>query len=258
MSSISVIILTKNEQENIGNCIKSASWADEVIVYDSNSTDNTAKTATELGATVITDPLWEGYGPQRIKAQKHANSDWVFMLDADEVITDALKLEIQKKLKLNNTSVIYAVPRLSYCFGRFIRHSGWYPDFVHRLYPKDKTRYNNAMVHEKLQIPDTMQVEELSSDLLHYTYKDMNHYLVKSANYAAIWAKDKHSKGKTTNLTTAVLHGTGCFIKMYIIRAGFLDGKQGFLLALLSAHSTFVKYADLWSYQYKNNKGHCE
>ncbi len=252
MSSVSVIILTKNEQENIGNCIKSASWADEIIVYDSNSTDDTAKIATGLGATVIADPVWEGYGPQRIKAQKHANSDWVFMLDADEVITDALKLEIQQKLKLNNTSVIYAVPRLSYCFGRFIRHSGWYPDFVHRLYPKDKTRYNDAMVHEKLQIPDTMQVEKLGSDLLHYTYKDMNHYLVKSANYAAIWAKDKHSKGKTTNLTTAVLHGTGCFIKMYIIRAGFLDGKQGFLLALLSAHSTFVKYADLWTYQHKN------
>ncbi|VAW98032.1 Lipopolysaccharide biosynthesis glycosyltransferase [hydrothermal vent metagenome] len=253
MSSLSIIILTKNEQENISNCIESARWADEVIVYDSGSMDNTAKIATDLDATVIIDPIWEGYGSQRIKAQKHANSNWIFMLDADEIITDALKSEIQQKIKLNNTSIIYAVPRLSYCFGRFIRHSGWYPDFVHRLYPKNKTCYNDAMVHEKLQIPSSMQVDKLTSDLQHYTYKDMHHYLTKSAHYAEIWAKDKHSKGKTTNLTTAVLHGIGCFIKMYIIRTGFLDGKQGFLLALLSAHSTFVKYADLWSYQYKNN-----
>jgi len=252
MSNLSIIILTKNEQANITECLKSASWADEIIIYDSGSTDNTQKIAEQTGATVIEDLDWQGYGLHRIKAQQHATCDWVMMLDADERITDELKLEIQEKLKLNNTKVVYAVPRLSYCFGRFIRHSGWYPDFVYRLYPRKKTSYNDAMVHEKLQIPDTMHVEKCHSDLLHYTYKDINHYLVKSANYAAIWSMDKYSKGKTTNLTTAILHGIGCFIKMYIIRIGFLDGKQGLLLALLSAHSTFVKYADLWSRQYKN------
>jgi (heptosyl)LPS beta-1,4-glucosyltransferase len=176
------------------------------------------------------------------------------MLDADEIITSDLKVEIQEKLILNNTATIYAIPRLSFCFGRFIHHSGWYPDYVYRLYPKEKTQYNESMVHEKLEIPESMHIENLSSDLLHYTYKDMNHYLVKSAHYAAIWAKEKDARGKTTNLTTAVLHGVGCFVKMYIIRSGFLDGKQGFLLALLSAHSTFVKYADLWELQFKKKE----
>ncbi|MFV1985268.1 MAG: glycosyltransferase family 2 protein [Thiohalomonadales bacterium] len=252
MSSLSVIILTKNEQDNIAACIESAKWADEIILYDSDSTDDTAKIAESFGVTVVVDSVWEGYGKQRIKAQQHAKSEWVLMLDADEIITEALVKEIQGKLKINDTSIVYAVPRLSYCFGRFIRYSGWYPDYVYRLYPREKTQYNDSVVHEKLKIPEAMKIEKLRNDLLHYTYKDINHYLVKSAHYAAIWAKDKNERGKTTSLTTAVLHGIGCFVKMYILRIGFLDGKQGFLLALLSAHSTFVKYADLWVLQFKN------
>ncbi len=250
MATLSIIILTKNEQDNIIACIESAKWATEIIVYDSDSTDDTGKLAKEMGAKVVVDPVWEGYGMQRIKAQKQASCDWVLMLDADEIITDILKTEIQDKLKINNTSIVYAIARLSFCFGRFIRHSGWYPDYVYRLYPRDKTQYNDAMVHEKLTIPSDMTIEKCKGDLLHYTYKDMNHYLVKSAHYAAIWAQDKKLSGKKTNLTTAVLHGIGCFVKMYLLRLGFLDGKQGFLLALLSAHSTFVKYADLWSSQF--------
>jgi len=248
MSTVSIIILTKNEEHNISDCIKSANWANEIIVYDSCSTDKTRGIAENLGANVIEDSVWDGYGKQRIKAQQHAKSDWILMLDADERITDELQLEIQEKIRLNNTNVVYAIPRLSFCFGRFIRHSGWYPDYVYRLYPRDKTSYNDAMLHEKLCIPKTMHIEKCHFDLLHFTYKDINHYLVKSAHYAAIWAKDKHNSGKNTNLTVASLHGLGCFVKMYIIRRGFLDGKQGLLLALLSAHSTFVKYADLWTY----------
>lgn len=252
MTKLSIIILTKNEQENIKNCIESALWANEIILFDSGSTDNTQKIAEDLGVIFIQDLEWQGFGQHRIKAQQHATCDWVMMLDADERITNELKLEIQKNLELNNTNIIYAVPRLSYCFGRFIRHSGWYPDYVYRLYPRTKTAYNDAKVHEKLLIPKSMQVEKCHSGLLHFTYKDMNHYLVKSAHYAAIWAKEKHAAGKTTNLTIAVLHGIGCFIKMYCLRLGFLDGKQGFLLALLSGHSTFVKYADLWTLQLKS------
>jgi (heptosyl)LPS beta-1,4-glucosyltransferase len=101
-------------------------------------------------------------------------------------------------------------------------------------------------VHEKLEYPDSMTEKKLSGDLLHYTYRDLEHYLVKSAHYAAEWAKQRHARGKRSSLLQGLIHGVGCFIKMYIVRAGFLDGKQGFLLAVLSAHSTFVKYADLW------------
>jgi (heptosyl)LPS beta-1,4-glucosyltransferase len=142
---------------------------------------------------------------------------------------------------------VYALGRLSYCFGRFIRHGGWYPDYVIRLYPRDKASYGDERVHEKLHFDDTMQPERLKGDLLHYTYRDMEHYLVKSAAYAAAWAETRYAKGKRTTLFTGFMHGLGCFLRMYVFRLGFLDGRQGLLLATLSAHSTFVKYADLWN-----------
>jgi len=139
------------------------------------------------------------------------------------------------------------VPILPWCFGRFIRHSGWYPEHKIRLYPRMKARYGDDRVHEKLILDEGMQKQYLKGDLLHFTYRDMKHYLVKSANYADEWAQERQQKGRKASLFQALIHGAGCFIKMYLVKRGFLDGPQGFLLAVLSAHSTFVKYADLWS-----------
>ncbi len=154
--------------------------------------------------------------------------------------------EIKVAVSENDQTKVYALPRLSHCFGRFIRHSGWYPDYVVRLYPRESAQYSDARVHEKLDYPGTMQCVKLKHDMLHYTYRDLEHYLVKSAKYAAEWAEQNQQKGKRTSITQGVLHGLGCFVRMYLLRAGFLDGRQGLLLALLSAHSTFVKYSDLW------------
>jgi (heptosyl)LPS beta-1,4-glucosyltransferase len=135
---------------------------------------------------------------------------------------------------------------LSWVFGRFIRHSGWYPDRVVRLYATAQTSYTTAPVHEQVIVPAGCTVKTLDGDLLHYTYRDLQHYLVKSAQYADLWAAERKKRGKTSSLTQGTLHALGCFLKMYLLKAGFLDGKQGLLLALLSAHSTFAKYADLW------------
>ena len=130
-------------------------------------------------------------------------------------------------------------------FWSLLRHSGWYYSHV-RVYPRTYTQYDDALVHEKIIRPAGAKIRVLDGDLLHYSYRDLTHYLVKSAHYAKAWADTREAKGKQSSLGQGVIHALGCFVKMYLLKRGFLDGKQGFLIALLSAHSTFVKYADLW------------
>jgi len=245
MSSLSVIVLTCNVEDTLAECLQSAAFADELIVFDSGSTDSTLQIATDNGAKIVQQNDWPGFGRQRQLAQQHACKEWVLMLDADEVITPALRQSIEQAIQQAPDS-LYALARLSWCFGRFIRHSGWYPDWCQRLYPRAKAQFNDALVHEKLEYSSELQLKKLHGDLLHYTYRDLNHYLVKSAHYAKAWADQRQQRGKTASLSQAFLHAIGCFIKMYLLRAGFLDGRAGLLLALLSAHSTYVKYADLW------------
>ena len=243
---LSAVLIVKNEGELLGACLEKLRWADEIIVLDSGSSDNTLDVARQFTSHVYVDADWQGFGVQRQRAQAKANGDWILMVDADEHVTDELKHAIQQVVMQNDQAKVYEVPRLSWCFGGFIRHSGWYPDYNVRLYPKQVGHYGSERVHEKLNYAKAVEVMRLKGDLLHYTYRDLEHYLVKSAQYAKEWAKQRAGQGKSTNLISGVLHGMGCFVKMYLLRAGFLDGRQGFLLAVLSAHSTFVKYADLW------------
>jgi (heptosyl)LPS beta-1,4-glucosyltransferase len=192
------------------------------------------------------DRHWGGYGRQRQKAQTEATSDWIVMVDADERVTPELAKSIKEAVTADDRNKVYALPRLSWCFGRYIRHSGWYPDWVTRLYPRERGHYSDDLVHERLVYQAGTRVERLRGNLLHYTYRDLNHYLVKSANYAQSWADQRQASGKKGSIIEGLLHGVACFLRMYIVQAGFLDGRAGFLLAVLSTHSTFVKYADLW------------
>ena len=250
-ATISAVLIIKNEAESLRACLDSVTWCDEIVVMDSGSQDDSLKIAAEFTDKIFTETNWQGFGVQRQRAQAKVSTDWIFMIDADERVSPELKASIQAVVSENDQNRVYEIPRLSWVFGRFIRHSGWYPDYVTRLYPTCKGRYGDDKVHEKVYCDNGMQVKPLSGDLLHYTYKDMQHYLIKSANYAAAWADQREARDKRASLLQAIIHGIGCFIKMYLIRAGFLDGRQGFLLALLSAHSTFVKYADLWSRRQK-------
>jgi (heptosyl)LPS beta-1,4-glucosyltransferase len=252
MSTLSAVLIVKDEAENLPDCLESVRWADEIVVVDAGSRDDTQAIARRYTENVYSETDWQGFGVQRQRAQQRATGDWVFMIDADERVTPELKSSIQKAVAQNDQKRVYAVPRLSWVFGRFIRHSGWYPDHVIRLYPRNRAGYGDERVHEKLHYGDDMQLANLHGDLIHYTYRDLEHYLVKSAQYAAEWARQRESRGKRGSLLEGLLHGIGCFIKMYLVRAGFLDGKQGFLLAVLSAHSTFAKYADLWVRQNSN------
>lgn len=246
MPSVSAVLIVKDEEAGIADCLEKLQWADEIIVYDAGSSDNTLEIARRFTSHVYTDADWQGYGVQRQRAQDKAGGDWILMVDADEHVTPELRASIQAAVRGNDQNIVYAIARLSWCFGRFIRHSGWYPDYVVRLYPRNRAQYGDEQVHEKLHYSAEMRLQTLRGDLLHYTYRDLEHYLVKSARYAAAWAEQRRQRGKRSSIMQGILHGLGCFLKMYVIRLGFLDGRQGLLLALLSGHSTFAKYADLW------------
>ncbi|MBA8780100.1 MULTISPECIES: glycosyltransferase [Aeromonas] len=245
--TLAAVLIVKNEADNLRACLASLEdLVDEIVVLDSGSQDDTPAIAAEFGARFFVNTAWPGFGRQRRLAQSHVQSDWVLWLDADERLTPELRSAIQGVMANPASDTIYSIPRLSWVFGRFIRHSGWYPDRVLRLYPKALTGYNEALVHEKVEVRANMKIVNLQGDLLHYTYRDLEHYLVKSAGYARAWADQRTARGKKGSLGQGLVHAVGCFLKMYLLKAGFLDGKQGLLLAILSAHSTFVKYADLW------------
>jgi (heptosyl)LPS beta-1,4-glucosyltransferase len=245
--TLAVALIVKNEAKNLEACLNTvANWVDEIVVLDSGSTDKTEQVARKYTEKFHVNKDWPGFGPQRRLAQEYVESDFVLWLDADERITDELKISIQQAVEKNEPNTLYSICRLSWVFGRYIRHCGWYPDRVVRLYPTQLTQYDDSLVHEKVEISTDMNVKELSGDAIHYTYNDLHHYLVKSAGYAQAWAEQREKRGKKSSILEGMLHAVACFLKMYVFKAGFLDGKQGFLLSVLSAHSTLVKYADLW------------
>lgn len=248
MPTLSVAMIVKNEAQDLAACLDTVKgWVDEIVILDSGSTDETAQIAEQYGAKFYVNTDWQGFGKQRQLAQQYVTSDYVLWLDADERVTPELKQSILQAVKNDEQNAVYKIGRLSKVFGRQIRHSGWYPDYVVRLYRTTFAKYGDELVHEKVHFPKDANVKKLTGDLLHFTYKDVHHYLVKSASYAQAWSIQKAKAGKKASLFDGVTHALGCFVKMYLLKAGFLDGKQGFLLAILSAHSTFVKYADLWN-----------
>jgi len=245
-ASIAAVIITKNEQDSLRDCLESLRWVDEIIIVDSGSTDNTETIAREYTEHFYVNAEWPGFGKQKQLAQSYAKSDWILAVDADERIDDTLRENILTMLENPPENTVYNLNELTWVFGRFLKHSGWYYRHV-RLYPNKLTKYNDNLVHESVIIPSGCQVAELDGDILHYSYQNLNHYLVKSAGYAKAWADQRQARGKKASLSQGIIHALGCFLKMYLLKRGFLDGKQGFLIAVLSAHSTFVKYADLWA-----------
>lgn len=245
-ASIAAVIITKNEQDSLRDCLESLRWVDEIIIVDSGSTDNTETIAKEYTEHFYVNAEWPGFGKQKQLAQSYATSDWILAIDADERIDDTLRENILTMLENPPENTVYNLNELTWVFGRFLKHSGWYYRHV-RLYPNKLTKYNDNLVHESVIIPSGCQVAELDGDILHYSYQNLNHYLVKSAGYAKAWADQRQARGKKASLSQGIIHALGCFLKMYLLKCGFLDGKQGFLIAVLSAHSTFVKYADLWA-----------
>ena len=242
MKTISIIIIVKNGEEFIERALKSSVWANEIIVLDSGSTDRTLEIAKKYTNNIHKSSSWPGFGKQRQNAQKLSTSDWIFMLDADEEISEDLQKSVKKII--NKEPKIYQINRLSKAFGCEVRHSGWFPDWINRIYPNNLTTYNDALVHETLIIPENHKPLKISGILYHDTYKSMKDYYQKMSLYIDAWSTQNVSK-KTGGLFIGILRGYWAFIKMYFIKLGFLDGAIGFTLALLRYETTVMKYVDL-------------
>ncbi|CAI1210030.1 putative glycosyl transferase [Serratia quinivorans] len=244
--SLSVVIIAKNEAGLLPDCLQSVAWADEIVMLDSGSQDDSVAVAESLGAKVFTHVDWQGFGKQRQLAQSYASHDYILMIDADERVTPELRQSIEQTLTAPDDNQVYSCARRNLFLGRFMRHSGWYPDRVNRLYANQRYRYNDNLVHESLNT-NGAKVVPLNGDLLHLTCRDFFAFQRKQLRYAEEWANQRHQAGKRCGYLSILTHTLGAFCKTWLLRAGFLDGKQGLLLAVVNAQYTFNKYAALWA-----------
>ncbi|BBJ00628.1 glycosyl transferase family 2 [Ferrigenium kumadai] len=242
MARLSVILITKNEAANIRACLDSVAWADEIIVVDSGSTDGTTAIARDFTQHVY-EHDWPGFGPQKNRALDYATGEWVLSLDADERVTPELRAEITAVLASPRAEG-YRIPRLSSFCGRFMHHSGWRPDYVLRLFRRDKGRFSDALVHEAVQVHG--RVEDLKHDLLHFSYRDFDDVLAKLNGYSSAGSEMLQRRGKRGGLASALFHGLWAFIRTYFLRAGFLDGREGFMVAIMNAENSYYRYIKLW------------
>lgn len=240
---VAAIVITRNEAPVIGRCLESVRWADEIILLDSGSTDRTVEIAQARGARVVATPDWPGPGPQRNRAIDQASADWILALDADEWVTPELRDEILAAVRAPGDRVGYRIPRLSSYCGRRMRHSGWWPDYVSRLFRRGRARFGGGIVHDHL-VPDG-PLGKLGNPLLHEAITDLDDMLLKLNSYSTWGAQMLHERGRRAGLGTALGHGLWTFLKTYLLRAGFLDGREGFMLAVSNAEGAYYKYLKL-------------
>ena len=242
MIEISAVIITRNEERRLERALHSLAVADEIVVVDSGSTDGTLDIAREFTGSVHVHADWPGFGRQKNRALDYASGDWVLSLDADERVTPELRDEIEAVLARPQASG-YEIPRLSSFCGRFMRHSGWYPDYVLRLFRRGSGRFNDAPVHEAVRLEG--KAARLKTPLLHYSYRDFDDVLDKLNRYSSAAAAVQQQRGKRGGLANAVGHGLWSFMRTYFLRAGFLDGREGFMLAVLNAEHSYYRYLKL-------------
>ena len=240
---LSVIIITKNESANIKECLDSVRFATQVIIVDSGSEDETCLVASEHGATVIQRTDWRGFGTQKNRALEAADGEWILSIDADERIPLQLQSEILYAIETGQHTA-YAIPRLSSFCGTFIHHCGWYPDAIVRLFRRDAARFSDDQVHEKV-IVSRGRIGRLQTPMIHYSYRSDSDYLRKLQQYSELGAQQAFAAGKRATLKKAIGHAFAAFIRTYIFKLGFLDGRAGLMVAISSAESSYHKYIKL-------------
>jgi glycosyltransferase involved in cell wall biosynthesis len=243
MNRLSIAIITKNEEKNIARCLESVQWADEIVVVDSGSTDETVKICKKYNC-IIYNSEWLGFGKTKQFAIDKCTNNWVFSLDADEIVTPGLKIKIEKLLE-EPAFYGYRIKRSSYYLGKMIQHCGWNKDYTLRLFDKSKGKFNQKIVHESVEITDG-KIGKMEELILHYTYPKVQNHISKMTIYAQLGAEQDFAKGKKSTISKAVFSGIYKFVKMFILQKGFLDGKYGFLLSYNSAFGVFLKYLYLW------------
>ncbi len=241
-SSLSVIIITKNAEADIERCLQSVQWADEIIVVDSGSHDNTVALCQKYSSQVfVTD--WPGFGPQKNRALSKASCDWVLSIDADEWVTSELEFEIKTAISAT-TPLAYEIPRLSKFCGRWMRHGAWRNDQVLRLFKREQAQFSHDLVHEKIIFSG--KIGKLQHPLLHEPFKSLEEVINKMNHYSSSSAKQRAVKKQPSSLLKALWHGFWTFSKCYFLKAGFLDGREGFILAVSNAEGSYYRYLKLF------------
>jgi len=242
MKKLSVAIITKNEEANIRACLESVRWADDVVVVDSGSTDQTLKICAEFPVRIFAEE-WQGFARQKNSAIAKTRHEWVLSLDADERVTGGLQEEIAKVLESNSPLDGYFVGRKNFFLGRWIKHCGWHPDFNLRLFQKERGLFEEREVHERVMVQG--QVGYLKEPLEHYTYRTLSDFILRLDRYSSLAAREMRREGRRFRRSDLWLRPPFTFLQMYLLRAGFLEGYFGFLLSVLYSFYTFAKYSKL-------------
>jgi glycosyltransferase involved in cell wall biosynthesis len=237
---VTVTVITLNEAAHIAAALASVAWADEIVVVDSGSVDDTVSLARAAGARVEVRP-WPGYSAQKNDAASLASNDWILSLDADERVTPGLADEIQARLASEPPRRGYRIPRVSHYLGRWIRGTDWYPDYQLRLYDRRAGRWNGRLVHESVSLEGEPGL--LTHDLQHFPYRDISHHLATIDRYTTLAADQMRADGRFPSIAAVGLHPPFAFLRNYVLRRGFLNGSAGFIVSALNSYYVFLKLA---------------
>jgi glycosyltransferase involved in cell wall biosynthesis len=242
MEKLTVTIITKDEESNIGRCLESVKWADEIVVIDSGSRDKTLEICRRYGCRII-ETEWLGFGPTKQLGVKAASNDWILSIDADEELTVSLIKKIMEVLASKDIHKGYCIKRNSFYLGRMIKFC-WGRDFPLRLFNRNYGNFDEKSVHESVQME--IEVGKIKEPMLHYTYPTIESHVKKINLYSSLGAVQSYEKGKRSSIPKALLRGVYFFIEMYFFRLGFLDGKEGLVLSVVSSYGATYKYLKLW------------
>ena len=237
---ISVIIITKNSQLSIKKTLESVTWANEIIVIDSNSSDDTVKICRSFHAVVKKSLNWPGFGAQKNKALSLAKNRWILSIDSDEVVSKNLANEIRRIVRLNPKGSAFNIERINFFCNQQVKYSGWQNDYVIRLFPKKGSAFTKDQVHEKIIFEGSLH--KIYGPILHYSYRNLDDVTDKIHRYSSAAARDLLYSEKKITLRSALYHSFWAFFKTYFVRFGFLDGKIGLIIAFMNMETTFYKY----------------
>ena len=241
-TTLGVAIITKNAAPRLAECLSAVAFADAIVLIDGGSTDGTVEIAEAHGARVLQQTDWPGFGPQKNRALDALDTDWILSIDADEIVSPELVAAIRVAIAAPDADV-YAVDRLSSFCGHWIRHSGWYPDWIPRLFKRGAARFSDDLVHERLVFDAPAQ--RLTGKLMHYSYEDFETVLRKLDAYSTAGAQQRHAAGKGGSFGKALGRGAWAFIRTYVLRRGFLDGRAGLMIAVFNAETVYYRFLKL-------------
>ena len=245
---LTVTVITRNEAANIADALESVAWADEIIVVDSHSEDDTVAIAKRY-ATHVESRDWAGYSAQKNFAAGLASNDWILSVDADERVTPELAGEIRDLMDHRPDARGYRISRVTYYLGRWLHSTDWYPDYQLRLYDRRCGQWNGRRVHESFELQGTPGV--LRHHLQHYAYRDVSDHVISIDHYTTLAAEQWMEEGRRTRFLELLVHPPAAFLRNYVVRRGFTDGTAGFMVSALNSYYVFMKLAKLWELQHR-------